>query len=134
MTNSFSESRSEKVSKEGRPPKVDVPSDSRDLLNWDSGLIRMESLPKRNLCSSSSPEQSVGKGGKLSATPVKLEVGESTMRLRGSQKSALVFEMADRGTGEGDGESEGQELIERRSDVKLVVTDGGWINTVIVTS
>lgn len=85
------------------------------------------------MCSSSSPEHRVGKGGNSRATLLKLEVGESTSKLRGSQKSILVSEMADRGIGEGDGESEGQELIERRSDVKLVVTDGGWINTVIMT-
>ena len=123
------------MSNDGRPPRVEVPSDSKDLLNCDSGLIKIGSLPKRSLCSSSSPEHRVGKGGKSRATLLKVEVGESTNRLRGSQKSILLLsEMVDRGIGEGDGESEGQELIERRSDVKLVLTDGGWINTVIVTN
>lgn len=39
--------------------------------------------------------------------------------------------MAERGIGEGDGESEGQELIERRSEEVLALTERGRINTVI---
>lgn len=40
--------------------------------------------------------------------------------------------MVGRGIGEGDGERDGQELIERRSEDKLAVPDRGWINTVII--
>ena len=35
--------------------------------------------------------------------------------------------------GEGEGEREGQELMERRSEAWLAVTDGGWINTTDTT-
>lgn len=90
----------------------------------------MDSPPNKILCSSSSPEHSVGSGGKSTATPLKLELGESTSKFRGSQKSKLVSEMAGRGIGEGDGERDGQELIERRSEDSLAATNRGWINTV----
>ena len=77
------------------------------------------------MCSSSSPEQSVGKGGKSTATLLKLEFGELLIRFRGSQKSYSMSEVAERGFGEGEGEREGQELIERRSEDLLAVTERG---------
>ena len=60
-----------------------------------------------------------------------LEFCVSTSRWRGSQKSKSAEELVllDRDTGDGEGESEGQELMERRSEAWLAVTDGGWINT-----
>lgn len=116
VTNSLSESRSEKVSNVGKPPRVDAANESNGLLNCDSGLINIESQPNKNLCSSSSPGHSVGNGGKSIATLLKLELGEVLVKFRGSQKSYSMSEMAERGFGEGDGEREGQELIERRSE------------------
>ena len=59
---------------------------------------------------------------------VAVEFGESTSRLRGSQKSKSDSEVADRGIGEGEGESEGQEA-ERSSEAWLAVTEGGWMKT-----
>lgn len=47
---------------------------------------------------------------------LKLEFDEVLIRFRGSQKSYSVSEIAEREFGEGDGEREGQELIERRSE------------------
>lgn len=60
-----------------------------------------------------------------------LEFCVSTNKLRGSQKSKSVADMVvlDREIGDGEGEREGQELMERRSEAWLAVTDGGWINT-----
>ena len=49
--------------------------------------------------------------------------------LRGSQKSKSVSDLADVGAGDGEGESEGQELMERRSEAWLAVTEGGWMKT-----
>ena len=37
-------------------------------------------------------------------------------------------------SGDGEGESEGQELMERGSEAWLAVTDGGWINTTDTTN
>ena len=64
-----------------------------------------------------------------------LEFGVSTKRLRGSQKSKSVAEVVvlDRGIGDGEGEREGQEVMERRSEAWLAVTDGGWMNTTDTT-
>ena len=60
-----------------------------------------------------------------------LEFCVSTNRLRGSQKSKSVAErvVLDREIGDGEGERDGQELMERRSEAWLAVADGGWINT-----
>lgn len=50
--------------------------------------------------------------------------------LRGSQqKSNSVSDFADVGAGDGDGERDGQELMERRSEAWLAVTEGGWMKT-----
>ena len=67
----------------------------------------------------------VEKSGKSSCKAFELELGDSTTRLRGSQKSKSRSEVTDRGIGDGEGESEGHEVAERRSDVWLAVTDGG---------
>ena len=48
---------------------------------------------------------------------------------RGSQKSNSVSDLADVGAGDGDGERDGQELMERRSEAWLAVTEGGWMKT-----
>ena len=37
-------------------------------------------------------------------------------------------------TGEGEGESDGQESMERRSEAWQAITEGGWINTAGPTS
>ncbi len=87
VTNSFSESRSEKVSKDGKPLSVGAPIESKEFVNCDSGLTNTDSPCSMNLCSSSSPGQSVGKGGNSSPTLLKLEFADSTTKLRGSQKS-----------------------------------------------
>ena len=60
----------------------------------------------------------------------------STNRLRGSQtlKSVVEIVVLDREIGDGEGEREGQELMERRSEAWLAVTDGGWINTTDITN
>ncbi len=123
--NSFSESRSEKVSKAGRPPKVDAAEVSDDLLKFDSCLIRLRSPPSISLCSPLSPEHEVGKNGKSTVVVTWLVFWISTRRLRGSQKSKSVSEVTERGTGDGEGESEGQELMERRSEAWLAITEGG---------
>ena len=81
--------------------------------------------PKKNLCSSSSPEHRVDKAGKSPAAPVKLLLDAPTRRLRGSQKSKSVVEAVGRGIGEGDGERDGQELMERRSEAWRAVTERG---------
>ena len=112
---SLSESRSEKVSNEGSPPKVGTSSESNDVVNCDAGGVMLVIPPNMNLCSSSSPAHSVGRGGKSTAKAFVLLLGDLTSRFRGSQKSKSASEVADRGIGEGDGESEGQELVERRS-------------------
>ena len=54
-----------------------------------------------------------------------------TSKFRGSQKSKSVSDVTDRGIGDGEGESDGQETpAERRSDAWLAVTDGGCRKTV----
>jgi len=40
-----------------------------------------------------------------------------------------VSEVTEHGTGEGEGERDGQESMERRSDDWLAVTECGWIKT-----
>ena len=94
----------------------------------------LRSPPRIILCSSSSPEHKVGKGGKSMA--IWLEFCVSTKRFRGSQKSISVVELMvlDCESGDGEGESEGQELMERGSEAWLAVTDGGWINTTDTTN
>lgn len=59
----------------------------------------------------------------------------STYKFRGSQKSKSVAErvVLDREIGDGEGEREGQELMERRSEAWLAVAEGGWINTTDTT-
>ena len=125
MTNSFSESRSENESKAGRPPKVVAETDSKGLQNCDSFLITLKSPPRINLCSSSSPEHNVGSGGK-STVVVTLPVFDAlTIKFRGSQKSMSVSERTERGAGDGEGDREGQELMERRSEAWLAISEGG---------
>ena len=65
-----------------------------------------------------------------------LEFCVSTKRFRGSQKSISVAELMvpDCESGDGEGESDGQELMERGSEAWLAVTDGGWINTTDTTN
>ena len=85
-----------------------------------SGVERVRSDPPRtNLCSSSSPEQSVGRGGKSAGAAG--DVPGWTVSCRGSQKSELDGSVGrlvgcwdvikDVGTGEGDGEREGQDAL-----------------------
>ena len=120
----MSESRSENVSNDGKPPRVDDPKDSKEVVNCDSCLI---SPPNINLCSSSSPEHNVGSEGKSSGRLLELAFGDSTVRVRGSQKSKCDSDVTERGIGEGDGERqrEGHALAERRSDAWVAVTEGG---------
>ena len=70
------------------------------------------SPPKTNRCSSS-PAQSVGRGGNSTE---RVELVEPTVRFRGSQKSNFGSTFVVCGIGEGDGESEGQVLVERSSE------------------
>ena len=134
VVKSFSESRSENVSKVGRPPSVEADRDSNGLLKCDSCLIRLRSPPRINLCSSSSPEHRVGKVGKSTAVAMLFVFRVSTNRFRGSQKSKSVSDMTECGTGEGEGERDGQELMERRSEAWLPISEGGWINTTDTTN
>ena len=90
----------------------------------------------------------VGRGGRSAPSD------DSTVNSRGSQKCApagstdSVAVAADccdcdtiaacgsklEDTGDGDGDSEGHELlVDSRSDVWLAVRDGGWIKTVLVS-
>lgn len=55
---------------------------------------------------------------------------ESTVRFLGSQKSKSCSEVTDRGYGEGEGDSEGQEVADR-SSLGLLVSELGWMNTKI---
>ena len=59
---SHSESKSEKVSKDGKPPNVDAAKLLKGL-DRGSGLMALVSPFKNNLCSSSSPVHNVGSGG-----------------------------------------------------------------------
>ena len=118
---SCSESKSEKVSNADRPPRVAVAAVAYDCEKWESGLTKAELGLGRNLCSS--PEQKVGKADNSPAGEAKLLV--PTIKLRGSQKSKSVVEVVERGIGDGDGEREGQESMERRSEAWLAVTEGG---------
>ena len=130
VTNSFSESRSEKESNVGRPVSV-VPFDElKALERKDSCLIKVMSPPRISLCSSSSPEHKVGKVGKSGVTDELTGLSESTSKLRGSQKLNCVSEDTDCGTGDGEGESDGQALMDRRSEAWLTGADGGLINTI----
>ena len=52
-----------------------------------------------------------------------------TSKLRGSQKSKSVVKAVEWGIGGGDGERDGQESMERRSEAWLAATEGGWIKT-----
>lgn len=94
----------------------------------------LKSPPKINLGSSSSPEYNVGKGGKSIAELFEFCV--SANKLRGSQKSISGAELVvlDCEMGDGEGESDGQELMERRSEDWLAVTDSGWMNTTDTTN
>lgn len=82
------------------------------------------------LCSSSSPAHNVGRAG--NSAPVFVRVGvdcsadvpEGTVKFRGSQKSRSCSETTERGYGEGDGESEGQEFAER-SSLALFISEFG---------
>ena len=58
----------------------------------------------------------VGKGGNSVDTVVVANSDDATVRLRGSQKSNSVSEMEDRGSGDGDGERDGQAVADRRSE------------------
>ena len=78
-----------------------------------------------SLCSSSSPEQRVGKVGKSPAAPGRVLVAVPTRRLRGSQKLKSVVDTIGCGIGEGEGERDGQDSMERRSEAWLAVTEGG---------
>ena len=124
VTNSLSESRSEKVSNVGRPPNVDAPRVSNALEKCNSGLMKFDSNPGSSLWLSLS-ECKVGRGGRSKCSTLELEIGDLTRRLRGSQKSKSVSEATDCGIGDGEGEREGQDVVERRSDAWLAVTEGG---------
>lgn len=83
------------------------------------------------MCSSSSPEQSVGRAGNSIAVLVNVGVvicsadePAATVRFRGSQKSRSCSEMTDRGYGEGDGESDGQ-LVAERSSLAWFISEFG---------
>ena len=64
MTNSLSESRSEKLSKEGNPPSVDAPNVSKAFVNCDSALVGYVWMSRKSLRSSSSAGKNVGRVGK----------------------------------------------------------------------
>ena len=91
-------------------------------------------LPKINLCSSSSPGQRVGNGGKSTVVVALPGLCESTRISRGLQKLRLVLEGFDCCAGDGEGEREGQELMDRRSEAWLAITEGGWMNTTDTTN
>lgn len=99
--------------------------------SWD-GRVKFAPL-SNNLCSSSSPELKVGKGGSSAGAEDAAATVESTVNWRGSQKSEQEDSENEGvskpvGTGEGEGDRDGQEMLaERRSE--LVVSEGGWINT-----
>lgn len=67
----------------------------------------------------------MGRGERSKCKTLEVETGDLTRRLRGSQKSNPISEVTDRGIGDGDGESDGHEIVERRSDAWLAVTEGG---------
>lgn len=77
----------------------------------------------------------MGKGGSSAGAEDAAATVESTVNWRGSQKSvqgdSIEGVSSPVGTGDGDGDRDGQEMLaERRSE--LVVSEGGWINTVPV--
>lgn len=99
--------------------------------SWD-GRVKLAPL-SNSFCSSSSPELKVGRGGSSAGAEGAAATAESTVNWRGSQKSEHSNEGVSKpvGTGEGEGDRDGQEMLaERRSE--LVVSEGGWINTVPV--
>ena len=112
------------MSKEGRPPRVDAPRVSKALENCNSGLMKFDSNPGSSLCPSLSGYR-VGRGERSKCSTLELERGDLTNRLRGSQKSKSVSEVTDCGMGDGDGERDGHDVVERRSDAWLAVTEGG---------
>jgi len=95
----------------------------------------VKSSPASMYLCSSSPAHSVGRVGKSVRMSVLMHGGfgeapEPTVRFRGSQKSKSCSEMTDRGYGDGDGESEGQDVADRSSlALPLLISEFGWKKT-----
>lgn len=122
MTKSSSESRSEKPSKVGKPC---VALNSKRL---ESGAL-VASTDNMKECSSSSPEQRIGRVGKSTEREID-DLAEPTVRFRGSQNSTSCSEVTERGYGDGDGERDGQAVAARSSLGWTVdISEGGLMNT-----